>query len=74
MTLANKNVDWDLNTTAAEKQKLIMFQKYQLATELAPVTLVGTTPFAIVVPASIPVKTIAEWDAYAKANNLAARP
>lgn len=28
VTLANKNVDWDLNTTAAEKQKLIMFQKY----------------------------------------------
>ncbi len=28
VTLANKNVDWDLNTTAAEKQRLIMFQKY----------------------------------------------
>ena len=45
---------------------MLMFQKYQLATELAPVTLVGTTPFAIVVPASLPVKTIAEWITYAK--------
>ena len=30
-------------------------------------TLVGTTPFAIVVAASSPVKSIAEWIAYAKA-------
>ncbi len=46
---------------------MLMFQKYQLATELGAVTLVGTTPFAIVVPASIPVKSISEWIAYAKA-------
>ena len=46
---------------------MLMYQKYLLATELAPVTLVGTTPFAIVVPAALPVKSIAEWIAYAKA-------
>jgi hypothetical protein len=28
VTLANKNVDWDLNTAAADKSRLIMFQKY----------------------------------------------
>lgn len=28
VTLANKNVDWDLNTTAAEKSRLLIFQKY----------------------------------------------
>ncbi|MPZ45036.1 MAG: tripartite tricarboxylate transporter substrate binding protein [Betaproteobacteria bacterium] len=46
---------------------MLMYQKYMLATELGPVTLVGTTPFAIVVNASTPVKNIAEWIAYAKA-------
>lgn len=28
VTLTNKNVDWDLNTTAADKIRLVMFQKY----------------------------------------------
>lgn len=46
---------------------MLMYQKYMLATELGAVTLVGTTPFAIVVNASTPVKNIAEWIAYAKA-------
>jgi len=46
---------------------MLMYQKYMLATELAPVSLVGTTPFAIVVNASTPVKNIAEWVEYAKA-------
>jgi tripartite-type tricarboxylate transporter receptor subunit TctC len=45
----------------------LMYQRYMLATELSPVTLVGTTPFAIVVSTSVPVKSIAEWIAYAKA-------
>ena len=46
---------------------MLMFQKHMLATDLGAVTLVGTTPFAIVVNASTPVKNIAEWIAYAKA-------
>jgi tripartite-type tricarboxylate transporter receptor subunit TctC len=45
---------------------MLMYQKYLLHSELAPVTLVGTTPFAIVVSGSSPVKSIAEWVAYAK--------
>lgn len=28
VTLGNKNVDWDLNTTSAEKVRLVMFHKY----------------------------------------------
>jgi tripartite-type tricarboxylate transporter receptor subunit TctC len=54
-------------STMTQLIAMLMFQKYMLATELAPVTLVGTTPFAIVVPAALPVKSIAEWIAYAKA-------
>jgi tripartite-type tricarboxylate transporter receptor subunit TctC len=46
---------------------MLMYQKYMLATELTPVTLVGTTPFAIVVNASTPTSNIAEFIAYAKA-------
>ncbi len=46
---------------------MLMYQKYMLATELGAVTLVGTTPFAIVVNAATPVRNIAEWIAYAKA-------
>jgi tripartite-type tricarboxylate transporter receptor subunit TctC len=46
---------------------MLMYQKHLLASELGAVTLVGTTPFAIVVNASTPVKNMAEWIAYAKA-------
>ena len=46
---------------------MLMHQKYMLATDLGAITLVGTTPFAIVVGAGIPVRNIAEWVAYAKA-------
>jgi tripartite-type tricarboxylate transporter receptor subunit TctC len=46
---------------------MLMYQKYMLATELDAVTLVGTTPFAIVVNASTPAKNIAEFIEYAKA-------
>ncbi len=45
---------------------MLMYQKYMLHSELAPVTLVGTTPFAIVVSATTPAKSIPEWIAYAK--------
>jgi len=48
---------------------MLMYQKYMLATELGAVTLVGTTPFAIVVNAATPVKNIAELIAYAKARS-----
>lgn len=46
---------------------MLMYQKYMLATELGAVTLVGTTPFALVVNAATPVKNVAEWIEYAKA-------
>ena len=46
---------------------MLMHQKHMLATDLGAVTLVGTTPFAIVVGPGTPVKNIAEWIAYAKA-------
>lgn len=45
----------------------LMYQRYQLATEFTAISMVGTTPFAIVVPAAIPVKNIPEFIAYAKA-------
>lgn len=45
----------------------LMYQRYQLATEFAAVTMVGSTPFAIAVPSALPVKNIAEWVAYVKA-------
>ena len=54
-------------STMTQLISMLMYQRYMLATEFAPVTLVGTTPFAIVVSASLPVKSIAEWIAYAKA-------
>jgi tripartite-type tricarboxylate transporter receptor subunit TctC len=38
------------------------------ATDLAPVSLIGTYPSLIVVPNSSPAKTLAEFVAYAKAN------
>jgi tripartite-type tricarboxylate transporter receptor subunit TctC len=42
-------------------------QRYMLAKEFAPVSLVASTPFVIVVGAQLPVTTLAEWIAYAKA-------
>jgi len=53
-------------STMTQLISMIMYQKYLLASELSPVTLVGTTPFAIVINASIPVRTIPEWIAYAR--------
>ena len=54
-------------TTMTQLISTLMYQRFMLATEFAPVTLVGTTPFAIVVSAALPVKSIAEWIAYAQA-------
>ncbi|MDB5925562.1 MAG: extra-cytoplasmic solute receptor protein [Betaproteobacteria bacterium] len=45
----------------------LQYQRHMLAKEFAPVSLVASTPFVIVVPASLPVKSLAEWIAYAKA-------
>ena len=45
---------------------MLVYQRYMLATELGAVTLVGTTPFAIVVNASTPARNIAEFIEYAK--------
>ena len=42
-------------------------QRYMLAKEFTPVSLVASTPFVIVVGAQLPVTTLAEWIAYAKA-------
>ena len=42
-------------------------QRHMLARDFAPVSLVASTPFVIVISASIPAKTLAEWIAYAKA-------
>ena len=41
-------------------------QRYPLARDFAPVSLVATTPFLIVVGPAVPVKTLAELIAYAK--------
>ena len=42
-------------------------QRLMLAKEFAPVSLVASTPFVIVVSGSVPVKSLSEWIAYAKA-------
>ncbi len=54
-------------STMTQLIAMLMYQKYLLHSELAPVTLVGTTPFAIVVAGTSPIKSIADWVAYAKA-------
>lgn len=54
-------------STMTQLIAMLMYQKHMLATELGAVTLVGTTPFAIIVGPNTPVKNIAEWIAYAKA-------
>jgi tripartite-type tricarboxylate transporter receptor subunit TctC len=42
-------------------------QRLMLAREFAPVSLVAATPFVIVVGSQLPVKTLGDWIAYAKA-------
>jgi tripartite-type tricarboxylate transporter receptor subunit TctC len=42
-------------------------QKHMLARDFAAVSLVASTPFVIVVGSQVPVKTLPEWIAYAKA-------
>jgi tripartite-type tricarboxylate transporter receptor subunit TctC len=42
-------------------------QRYLLAKDFAPVSLVASTPFLIVIGPAVPVKSLAELIAYAKA-------
>jgi tripartite-type tricarboxylate transporter receptor subunit TctC len=42
-------------------------QRLMLAKDFTPVSLVGSTPFVIVVGSQVPVNSMAEWIAYAKA-------
>ena len=44
-----------------------MYQRLLLARDFAPVSLVASTPYVIAINASVPVKSIAELIAYAKA-------
>jgi tripartite-type tricarboxylate transporter receptor subunit TctC len=53
-------------STMTQLIAMLMYQKHMLATELGAVTLVGTTPFAIIVGPTTPVKNMAEWIAYAR--------
>lgn len=53
-------------STMTQLISTLMYQRLQLATETEGVTLVGTTPFVIVVNSALPVKSIADWVAYAK--------
>jgi tripartite-type tricarboxylate transporter receptor subunit TctC len=54
-------------STMTQLISTLMYQRYLLPTDFAPVTLVATTPFAIVISSALPVKSIPEWIAYAKA-------
>ena len=53
--------------TMTQLSGMLMQQRYMLATEFTAASMVATTPFAIAVSSATPVKTIAEWIAYAKA-------
>jgi len=54
-------------STMTQLISMLMYQRYFLDSQLAAVTLVGTTPFAIAISASLPVKSVSDWIAYAKA-------
>lgn len=53
--------------TMTELISTLQAQRLMLAKDFAPVSLVAATPFAIVVSGSLPVRTMADWIAYAKA-------
>ena len=54
-------------STMTQLISTLMYQRYPLASDFEAVTLVATTPFAIVVSNATPVKSMSEWIAYAKA-------
>jgi tripartite-type tricarboxylate transporter receptor subunit TctC len=60
-TLLLASASYTINTALQQSQ-------YDLAKDFAPVGLVVTTPFVLVVHPSVPAKTVAELIAYAKAN------
>lgn len=53
--------------TMTELISTLQAQRLMLAKDFVPVSLVASTPFAIVVSGALPVKTLAEWITYAKA-------
>ena len=54
-------------STMTQLIAMLMYQKYLFDRDIAPVTLVGTTPFYIAVAGASPVKTMSDWIAYIKA-------
>lgn len=44
-----------------------LYQRFQMASEFAPVAMVGSTPYVIAVHAGVPAKSIADLIAFAKA-------
>lgn len=54
-------------TTMTQLISTLQAQKNMLARDFVPVTLAASTPFVIIVPSALPVKTMSEWFAYAKA-------
>ena len=54
-------------STMTQLIAMLMYQKHLFDRDIAPVSLVGTTPFYIAVAGTTPVKTMSEWIAYAKA-------
>jgi len=44
-----------------------MYQRYMMTKDFLPVGMVGSTPFVIAISSTLPVKTMAEFIAYAKA-------
>ena len=53
-------------STMTQLISTLMYQRYPLASDFEAVTLVATTPFAIVVSNASPVKTMSEFIAYAR--------
>jgi tripartite-type tricarboxylate transporter receptor subunit TctC len=54
-------------TTLTQLLSTVLYQRFPMDKDFAPVTRIGSTPFVIVVSPTLPVKTIPELIAYAKA-------
>lgn len=52
--------------TGTQMTSTLMRQKYLLGSEFAPIGMVGSTPLAIAIDASLPVSRLADWFAYVK--------
>jgi tripartite-type tricarboxylate transporter receptor subunit TctC len=55
-------------TTVASAQAVYPKLSYDPLADLVPINTIGTTPFVLVVTPTLPVKTLAEFIRYAKAN------